>query len=152
MKRGDPFTLEREQLLRRDLDEVFTFFADPGNLEAITPPWLHFRILGSSTPKVGEGTKIDYRLRLRGVPIKWRSLITDWTPPFAFVDQQVRGPYRVWIHRHTFEQTADGILMRDRVDYSMIGGALVNRLLVRRDLDRIFEYRQEAMKRIFADD
>ena len=142
VQRKSVFVLEREQFLRRDLSEVFAFFADPMNLEALTPPWLRFRVLGCSTPNLEQGTTIDYRLRLHGVPVRWRSLISSWDPPFGFTDEQLRGPYRSWVHRHSFRQTPDGVLMGDRVEYSVPGGALVERLLVRRDLDKIFDYRE----------
>jgi ligand-binding SRPBCC domain-containing protein len=148
---GPGFVLEREQLIRRDLDEVFRFFADPGNLEEITPPWLHFRIVRCSTPTIREGTRIDYRLRIRGVPVRWRTLIRSWDSPHGFVDEQVRGPYRKWVHRHTFLETDEGVHMTDRVDYQLLGGALIHRLFVRRDLDRIFDYRQNRLADLFGD-
>ncbi len=139
------FTLEREQTIDLPMNEVFDFFSDPYNLEALTPPWLRFRVLACSTPTMREGTTIDYQLRVRGVPIRWRSLISSWAPPLEFVDEQVAGPYRSWVHRHSFIETPDGVLMRDRVDYSPLGGALVNRLFVRSDLRRIFDYRQKQL-------
>ena len=141
------FVLEREQLIERDLDELFAFFSDPRNLERITPPWLNFRVLECSTPEIREGTTIDYALRVHGIPLRWRSLISLWNPPYEFVDEQVRGPYRSWVHHHGFEQTPGGVLARDRVEYSVLGGALVNTLFVRRDLDKIFRYRQESLAR-----
>ena len=137
--------LEREQTVPRELDEVFDFFSDPRNLEAITPPWLRFRITGCSTPKIGAGTTIDYRLRLHGVPIKWRSLIRTWKRPLEFIDEQRVGPYRSWVHLHTFQETQGGVLVRDNVEYEVLGGALVDRLFVRGDLERIFDHRQERL-------
>jgi len=145
------FTLEREQLTKRDLGDVFGFFSDPGNLETITPPWLRFRVLRCSTPTLQEGTTIDYRLRIRGFPLRWRSRISSWDPPHGFVDEQVRGPYRSWIHRHAFRETGGGVLMTDRVDYSVIGGALIHFLFVRRDLSRIFDYREARLASLFPD-
>ena len=142
--------LDREISLPRDLEPVFDFFADPGNLEAITPPWLHFRILGVSDRVVREGTTIDYALRLRGVPIRWRSLISSWNPPYSFVDEQVRGPYRLWRHLHEFEATADGSVSRDHVDYAVPGGALVDRLFVRGELERIFDYRSQRLAELLG--
>lgn len=145
------FSLEREQLVRRDLDEVFAFFSDPANLEAITPPWLNFRVLRCSTQVLGEGTTIDYRLRVHGLPLRWRSLIRSWNPPFEFVDEQVRGPYRFWVHRHSFRATAEGVVMGDRVDYGVLGGALIHRLFIRRDLTRIFDHRRDRLESLFSD-
>jgi ligand-binding SRPBCC domain-containing protein len=143
------FTLEREQLVRRSLEEVFRFFSDPANLEAITPPWLNFRVLACSTPVLGEGTTIDYKLRVHGLPLRWRSLIRSWDPPFRFVDEQLRGPYRSWVHQHSFRATDEGVVMGDRVDYGVLGGALIHGLFVRRDLARIFDYRRECLERLF---
>lgn len=140
-----PFSLTRQQTFSRDLDEVFAFFADYKNLELITPPWLRFRILGASRPEMSEGMTIDYRLKVHGLPIRWRSLVSEWDPPYSFVDQQVAGPYKVWIHRHTFEPTEAGVLVTDRVDYAVPGGRLIERLFVRRDLERIFDFRREQL-------
>ncbi len=139
------FALDYQLELPGDLSSVFSFFADPFNLEAITPPWLRFRVLGSSTEAVEEGTTIDYKLRLRGVPVRWQSVIRNWEPPFRFIDSQVVGPYRSWVHLHTFEETDRGVLVKDHVDYEVPGGALVNRLFVRRDLEKIFSYRQQRI-------
>ena len=140
--------LTRRQRIPRGIEEVFAFFADPANLEAITPPWLHFRVLGASTDEVEEGTLIDYRLRLHGVPIRWRSRIRAWNPPFGFIDEQVRGPYRSWVHHHDFEPDGDGVWVGDRVEYRVPGGALVDRLFVRRDLRRIFDFRTDELARL----
>ncbi len=148
-KRGS--FLEREQVVRRDLDLVFAFFSDPRNLEALTPPWLHFRVLDCSTPTIAEGTTIDYRLRVHGLPLRWRSVIRSWEPPFRFVDEQLVGPYRTWVHLHTFRETEDGVRVGDRVDYAVPGGALIDRLFVRRDLKRIFDYRRERLASLLPD-
>ncbi len=142
--------LEREIVVARPLDEVFAFFADAFNLERITPPWLRFRILTLPPIEMREGLLIDYALRLHGVPIGWQSEITSWLPPAGFVDEQRRGPYRRWVHAHTFEERAGGTLVRDRVDYAVPGGALVDRLFVRRDLERIFAFRHEAIRSILT--
>ncbi|MEW6320429.1 MAG: SRPBCC family protein [Acidobacteriota bacterium] len=139
-----------ELAVPRPLDEVFAFFADAGNLERLTPPWLKFRILTPGPIEMREGTLIDYRLSLHGIPIPWRTRITRWEPPHAFADQQLWGPYLLWHHTHTFEAVPRGTLCRDVVDYKVLGGALVERLLVRRDLRRIFTYRQQAMLEAFG--
>lgn len=146
------YTLEREQTVRRSLEEVFGFFSDPRNLEALTPSWLRFRVQGSSTPVMAEGTTIDYRLRVHGLPLRWRSRISCWEPPFEFVDEQVRGPYRSWVHRHSFRETEGGVLVRDQVDYSVLGGALIHGLFVRRDLERIFDHRRESLASALPDE
>ena len=139
------FELRTETLLRRPLAEVFAFFADAGNLEALTPPWLGFRILTALPIAMGPGTRIEYQIRLHGLPLRWRSEITAWHPPFRFVDEQRRGPYRLWIHDHTFQAEGEATRATDHVRYAVPGGALVERLLVRRDLERIFRYRQERV-------
>jgi ligand-binding SRPBCC domain-containing protein len=141
--------LEREQRLAGAPEEVFRFFADAHNLEAITPPWLGF---GVSTPgpiEMRPGALIEYRLTLHAVPIRWRTTIAVWDPPARFVDVQIHGPYRLWHHTHDFETDGDGgTVMRDTVRYALpFGplGALAHRLVVRRDLDAIFDFRREAI-------
>lgn len=140
--------------LAAPLGAVFAFFADARNLEFLTPGWLHFEVV-SPPPVMAVGTRIDYRLRLRGVPVRWQSEITVWEPPFRFVDEQRRGPYRVWIHEHRFavERSADGnevVVSSDRVDYAAPGGRLMNRLFVAGDLRRIFAYRSERLHEQFG--
>ena len=130
--------------------EVFAFFADAGNLETLTPPWLRFRIL---TPQVElrAGALIEYRLRVHGLPIRWKTEITAWEPPHRFVDEQLRGPYRLWVHEHTFEDApGGGTLIRDRVRYRPPFGRLANWLIVERDVRTIFAYRSAALLRIFG--
>lgn len=128
-------------------DAVFPFFADAANLEAITPPFLRFRIETPLPIAMAPGALIDYRLRLRGVPIRWRTRIAIWEPGARFVDEQLRGPYRLWRHEHLFEPTADGTgtVVSDAVRYAVPGGRLAHRLVVERDLRRIFAYRQERV-------
>ena len=146
------FHLEREQLVKRPVDAVFEFFSEVNNLEAITPPWLQFRVCGSSTPRIEGGSMIDYRLRIHGLPIRWRSHISMWNPPFGFTDEQVSGPYKLWVHRHTFVETDEGVLVRDHVKYSVPGGRLIHWLFVERDLRQIFDYRAQSLARIFPSD
>jgi hypothetical protein len=142
-------TLETEQWLRHPRARVFPFFADPCNLEAITPPFLRFEIASPGPLEMRLGLRIDYRLRLRGLPLRWQSEISAWEPPVRFVDEQRRGPYRAWIHEHRFEERDGGTLVTDRVRYLVPGGAVVDRLLVRRDLRRIFLYRRHALQGVF---
>ncbi len=145
-----PFSLDLEHWLPRQPGEVFDFYADAFNLERLTPPWLRFEVVTAEPITMQAGVEIDYRLRLHGLSLRWRSRITDWEPPHRFVDQQIRGPYRTWIHEHTFTPHQGGTLVGDYVRYDMIGGWLADRLLVRRDLRRIFAYRQERLAEIFG--
>jgi ligand-binding SRPBCC domain-containing protein len=139
--------LERRQRLELPVERAFAFFADARNLEAITPPWLAFQVL--SAGEMRAGALIDYRLRLHRVPVRWRTRIEVWEPPLRFVDIQIKGPYALWEHTHAFEPAGDGtIIMRDRVRYSLpFGplGSLAHRLFVRRDLERIFAFRQRTL-------
>jgi len=149
------FRLDRSTLIHRTIDEVFPYFADAGNLERITPPWLRFRILTPRPIEMAEGTLIDYSLGLHGVPIRWKTRIAAWEPPRLFIDEQVKGPYSLWRHTHSFEADpagSEGTLMRDIVAPSPPAGPLsplINRLYVRRELDRIFDYRAKAIEEAF---
>ena len=129
--------------------ELFPFFADATNLEAITPPFLRFEVLTPGV-EIRAGAIIDYRLRVHGIPIRWQSEITVWEPPFRFVDEQRRGPYRRWHHEHRFEERDGGTLCFDTVDYDVIGGALIERLFVRRDVEKIFAFRSAKLRELFA--
>ncbi len=147
--------LRREQRLPGSPEEVFAFFADARNLEALTPPLLRFRVVTPEPIAMGRGTLIRYELRVRRVPVKWLTEITAWEPPHRFVDEQIKGPYALWHHTHTFEPLADGgTLMRDVVRYRVgFGplGALANRLLVRRDVEAIFDFRAARIPALLAD-
>ena len=141
--------LERSQRLPRPPEDVFPFFADAFNLQAITPAWLHFRVLTPEPVTMAAGTLLEYRLRLHGLPLRWLTRIEIWEPPLRFVDVQVRGPYRLWHHTHTFASAGDGTLMGDRVRYALpLGplGELAHVALVRRDLDRIFAFRHAVVR------
>lgn len=148
-----PFhTLRRRQWIPRPIDEVFEFFSDARNLEEITPPWLGFRIQTPGPIRLATGTRIRYRLGLHGIPLGWTTAIRQWRPPLRFVDVQLSGPYRLWHHTHRFEAKDGGTLMTDIVRYRLpmgIIGRVVHRLKVRRDVERIFDYRfrriQEAL-------
>ena len=129
--------------------ELFPFFVDAANLDALTPPWLHFRIVTPAPIVMREGTLIDYHLRVRGIPLRWRTRINVWQPPHRFVDEQIHGPYRQWIHEHTFEPRDGGTRARDRVRYSVPLDFLVHHLFVRPDLERIFEFRGRGLRRLF---
>ncbi len=141
--------------LAAPLTTVFSFFSNARNLELLTPPWLRFKVLTEGEIPMSRGRQIDYRLRLRGLPLRWRSEITAWEPPHRFVDEQVIGPYRTWIHEHRFEvEERPGrgpvVVASDEVHYEAPGGALVNRLLVAPDLKRIFRYRTARLRERFG--
>jgi ligand-binding SRPBCC domain-containing protein len=141
--------LDREQRVPGPTPEVFELFTDALRLEAITPPWLGFRVVTSTPIAIHAGTLIEYRLRLHGLPIRWRTRIEVWEPGRRFVDVQVSGPYRLWHHTHEFEPSGeDGTLIRDTVRYALpFGaiGALAHVAFVRRDLERIFDFRRDAI-------
>ena len=145
---GGGYVLEAVQRFPGAPEDVFPFFADAGNLGRITPPWLRFRIV-AAPDQLALGSLIDYRLRVHGLPLRWRSEITAWDPPHRFVDEQRRGPYRAWRHEHRFTAEGGGTLVEDDVTYAVLGGAIVDRLLVRRDLQRIFAFRREALRAVF---
>ena len=140
---------ESDLWVPRPLDDVFAFFSDAANLEALTPPWLHFRILTPQPIAMHPGTLIDYRIRLRGIPISWQSEITDWSPPRQFVDQQRRGPYRRWIHTHTFAAEGIGTRVSDRVDFEVPLGWLTGRFVLR-DVEKIFAFRRRQLVKRFG--
>jgi ligand-binding SRPBCC domain-containing protein len=144
------FELTSEQWLPRPLAEVFDFYANAHNLQLLTPDWLRFEVQALEPIPMSKGAQIDYRLKLHGIPMRWRSEITAWEPPLRFVDFQRRGPYRFWEHEHTFAEQDDGTLVGDRVRYSVPGGALVNWLLVGRDVRRIFECRGHKLTELFG--
>lgn len=127
------------------------FFARAENLERITPPWLHFRLLGPDQIQMGAETRIEYRLRLHGIPLIWVSRIEVWEQGRRFVDRQVRGPFRLWRHQHDFVAVPSGTRVRDVVEFVLPGGRLGQRVgmpFVARDLRRIFDYRQDAVNRL----
>jgi hypothetical protein len=146
--------LERRQRIDAPADQAFAFFADARNLEAITPRWLHFRVLTPGTVKMRPGALIDYRLRLHGLPLRWRTRIEVWEPPRRFVDRQLRGPYALWEHTHSFEPAgAETVVLGDHVRYALpLGriGDLARTLFVERDLERIFDHRTAAIAQRFA--
>ncbi|HEX7879995.1 MAG TPA: SRPBCC family protein [Candidatus Eisenbacteria bacterium] len=133
--------LRRSQVIPVERNRVFEFFADAGNLEEITPSWLRFHVVSPMPIVMKPGVRIEYALRLHAVPIRWISEITEWEPPFRFVDRQVRGPYRLWVHEHRFDALPGGTVVSDHVRYSAPGGPLVHRFLVAPDLKKIFDYR-----------
>ena len=138
--------------LPQPLEHAFDFFSEARNLEELTPPWLRFQVLTPEPIEMREGQKIDYKLRLRGIPLRWQSEITTWDPPRLFVDEQVRGPYRLWVHEHRFEERDGGTLAEDYVRYAVLGGWVADRIAIRRDIRRIFQYRRDRLEKIFGTD
>lgn len=146
------YTFKTETTLNKPLREVFPFFSNAENLNAVTPLWLKFEILTPLPIKMKIGTRVDYRIRLHGIPIRWRSEITEWDPPHKFTDVQIKGPYRFWKHEHFFAAEGSRTKMIDRVEYTVPGWILapvVHSLLVKRDLEKICEYREEKFLEIF---
>ena len=143
-------TLNTRQIIPVPLERLFPFFSDATNLERITSSWLQFEVLTPAPIEIAAGTLIDYRLRWHRVPIRWRTEIEVWEPPFCFVDRQIRGPYRLWRHTHRFEEHRGGTLVEDTVEYSAPGGRLVHRLVVDRDVASVFAHRQKILEEIFS--
>ncbi len=137
----------------RPLREVFAFFSDAQNLEALTPPWMRFHILTPQPIEMFPGTLIDYRLRWHGIPLRWQTQIARWEPPDHFEDVQLKGPYRLWHHTHRFEAFAGGTRIHDLVRYALpfgILGRMVHALSVRRNVEEIFAYRQAKIREMFG--
>jgi ligand-binding SRPBCC domain-containing protein len=140
--------LERSQRVEVPAERAFEFYVDALNLEPMTPPWLHFEVTTPGELALRRDARLDYKLRLHGVPVRWQTRIEAWEPPKRFVDIQARGPYSLWEHTHLFEKDGDdATVIHDRVRYAIpLGpiGSLAHRLFVRRDLERIFDYRRKA--------
>jgi ligand-binding SRPBCC domain-containing protein len=145
----DIYEFKSEIWLPRRIEEVFAFFAQPANLNSITPRWLSFRMVTPVPVEMRVGTSLDYRLRIRGFPVRWRSKITAWEPPHRFMDEQIRGPYRLWIHEQSFKLRDGGTLVRDHVRYAVLFDWALHKLVVRPDVERIFTYGIESLRRRF---
>ncbi len=147
--------LERIQTIPSPIEKVFEFFSDPRNLERMTPAILRFEFLAPPPAVVLAGTILDYRIRLYGVPVHWRTRIESVEPPHRFIDVQEKGPYALWRHTHSFRDLGGGKTeMSDRVEYAMPLGALgklAHRLFVAKSLAQIFAYRESEMARMFTD-
>lgn len=147
------YVLECEMIVKRSLDEVFQFFENPGNLARITPGWLSFEVRSAEPITMRKGAEIEYNIKWLGLPMYWKTLITDYEPPLRFVDEQAKGPYALWRHRHTFEAVPKGVKVGDHVEYALPLGVLgqaAHLIMVRRQLEGIFRYRQQKLKEIFG--
>jgi ligand-binding SRPBCC domain-containing protein len=142
------FRFQASVWLSRPRQEVFEFFSEAS---VITPPWLLFRVVTPQPIQMQLGAIIDYRLKIRGIPVRWQSKITVWDPPLRFVDEQTGGPYRIWIHKHRFIEDAGRTRCEDDVQYAPLGGALINKLFVERDIRNIFAYRSQRLLEILGE-
>ena len=137
-----------EHVIEKPQEEVFSFFSNAYNLTKISPPWLSFEVLNPPPITMDVGTRIDYQLKLHGIPMHVQCEITSWHPPYAFVDEQRKGPYRGWVHTHTFGETDTGTIIGDKIEYAVLGGDLVNRLFIRRYIEKIFEFRTKKLQEL----
>jgi ligand-binding SRPBCC domain-containing protein len=146
------YTLQRRQQINRPIDEVFSFFADAHNLDLLTPQWLRFRVLTPAPITMQVNAQIEYEIRWRGLSMHWWTRIEEWIPLLRFVDVQLEGPYRLWHHTHRFEPLGNGTLVEDTIRYALpLGpiGEIAHALLVRRDIEHIFDYRRKQIARLF---
>jgi len=146
------YHLTREQWIPKPLEDAFAFFSRPENLEEITPPFLNFHIVRTDK-ELHTGSLIEYRLRVRGIPMRWTSEITVWEPPNRFVDTQLRGPYALWRHQHTFVAENGGTRIGDDVEYALpfgVVGQIAHALMVRRDVEGIFEFRRQRLAELMG--
>ncbi|OGB65303.1 MAG: hypothetical protein A2Y94_01305 [Caldithrix sp. RBG_13_44_9] len=138
--------------LENPIEEIFQFFSNAENLSRVTPPHLKFEILTSLPIEMKKGTLIEYRLKIHHLPVYWQTEITVWEPPFRFVDVQLKGPYRKWVHEHKFEKMRAGTQMTDLVEYALPGGPfapIINKIFVGKDIKKIFSFRGNIFREIF---
>ena len=144
--------LHSSVLLHAPLEKVYDFFSNAENLNLITPPWLHFQMITPPPISMAEGTFIDYRIKLHSIPLRWRSRITEWNPPRSFIDEQVKGPYMVWKHHHSFYKTEEGTEVKDHVRYAVPGFVfepVIHWIFVKNHLNKIFSYRRRQLLLLF---
>ena len=149
-----PFLFHSEQFVPKPLEEVFSFFSRAENLQRLTPPWLHFRILSVDPQPVRKGTLIRYSLRWRIFPVRWLTEILEWDPPDRFVDVQLKGPYKLWHHQHRFIAEAGGTRIIDEVQYALpfgVVGRIAHALKVKQDVATIFAYREDMVRKMFGE-
>ena len=147
-----PHILIRETVLNGSIEEVFDFFSKAENLDKITPPILGFRIITPLPVEMKNGTLIDYKIKLNGIPFNWRTEITKWDPPHCFEDTQLKGPYKMWVHEHKFIERNNKTFMTDTVRYISPGGAfefIPHNLIVKKKVNFIFDYRQKIFDELF---
>jgi ligand-binding SRPBCC domain-containing protein len=152
-KKAKLYNLRCEMFSGQPLRETFAVFEDPYNLAKITPPWLNFRVTSAERVQMRQGAEIQYTIRWLKLPIRWKTRITEYKPPYSFIDEQDKGPYTLWRHHHVFEDTPEGTKVRDEVQYALPFGLLgrfVHAAIVRRQLLAIFRYRQRELGRMFG--
>ncbi|MCW3083386.1 MAG: hypothetical protein JWP12_752 [Bacteroidetes bacterium] len=145
-------TLIKETIINRPIAEVFDFFSKAENLDKITPPDMQLRIISPQPIIIQKGTLIDYKIKVSGIPFKWQTLISEWNPPYRFIDKQLKGPYNTWIHEHTFEERNGKTYMKDYVQFRSPGfflEPLINKLFVEKKIKAIFEFREKILKELF---
>ncbi|MBL1214612.1 MAG: SRPBCC family protein [Ignavibacteriae bacterium] len=153
MENGKMFNIKSEQIIKLPIEKVFSFFERPENLSLITPKWLKFNILTPEPLVMKSGAIFDYQIKIFGIPNRWKTLITDYDPPYKFVDEQAKGPYKKWIHTHTFEKIEGGTLVTDNVDYDLYGGAaakIINEIYIKHSVKSIFTYRSKVLNEILT--
>lgn len=146
------YTFSDRQEIRQNLDKVFEFFEKPENLSDITPGWLSFKIINTGPSIMKTNAEFNYIIKLFGMPVKWKTKITEYVKPEGFVDEQVKGPFKKWIHTHSFKPVKDGVIMEDHVSYDLYGGFLkniINTIFVSRSVKSIFNYRKKIIQEIF---
>lgn len=146
------YEIHRKQWVPQPQEKVFEFFAKAENLEELTPPFLGFQIT-LAPQRMEAGARIEYKLRVHGLPIRWRTIIEEWNPPKQFIDNQAKGPYKLWHHTHRFWSENGGTWIEDTVRYALpFGpiGRIVNRVMVSRDVNAIFDYREQRVRELFG--
>ncbi len=143
------FTFQTEITVPENKTNVFNFFANAQNLQIITPPWLNFKILTPTPIELKPGSIIDYSLRWRGIPVKWKTEITKWVPNNTFTDKQIKGPYKLWEHEHLFQETDEGTNCIDIIRYAPPFQPF-SISIVQKDVHKIFEYRKAVIQKMFS--
>jgi len=146
------FTFESTTILNERIDKVFDFFCNAENLQKLTPDSLNFKIKSELPIKMEKGALIDYRINLYGIPVNWKTEITEWEPPYKFEDTQLKGPYKLWKHQHIFKEVGNKTEMTDIVDYNPKGwpfNTLLNKLFVRKEVEKIFQFREQKIQTVF---
>jgi len=146
------YVYKQQQKIGKPLADLFPFFEKPENLSLLTPKWLSFKIKSKEPLSMKEGARFEYTIKLFGIPMHWETLITKYEPPFQFVDEQLKGPYKVWIHTHSFIENNEQVLMTDEVKYDLYGGFLkgiINHFFIKHSIKQIFRFRKAAITEFF---